>query len=163
MLKSRFFVGNTWALTRRVMSGRQLRFHPISSFAPPLPQRPRGSLALSSRAVGCGRSSSGRSAAGVPFEGHQARFSGYFAASVPFEGHLAHSAALSDVRHFFSTNDVVMREALQTRRMAPCHAMGLREGVLRDGYAPQASPARGAPQHRLTNNLRRICLSVFGG
>ena len=28
--------------------------------------------------------------------------------------------------------------------------MGLREGVLREGYAPQASPARGAPQHRLT-------------
>ena len=49
-----------------------------------------------------------------------------------------------------STNDVVMREALQTRRMAPCHAMGLREGVLRDAPAPQASPARGAPQHRLT-------------
>ena len=34
--------------------------------------------------------------------------------------------------------------------MAPCHAMGLREGVLREECAPQASPARGAPQHRLT-------------
>ena len=50
---------------------------------------PRASLALSSRAVGCGRSSSGRSAAGVPFDGHQERFSGYPAASVPFEGRIA--------------------------------------------------------------------------
>ena len=50
-----------------------------------------------------------------------------------------------------STNDVVMREALQVRRMAPRHAMGLREGVLREGCAPQASLIGGAPQHRLTN------------
>ena len=89
-------------------------------------------------------------AAGVPFDGHQERFSGFSAASVPFRGTPSALAALSDVRHFFSTNDVVMREALQTRRMAPCHAMGLREGVLRDGCAPQASPAGVAPQHRLT-------------
>ena len=89
-------------------------------------------------------------AAGVPFDGHQERFSGFSAASVPFRGTPSALAALSDVRHFFSTNDVVMREALQTRRMAPCHAMGLREGVLREGCAPQASPARGAPQHLLT-------------
>ena len=29
--------------------------------------------------------------------------------------------------------------------------MGLREGVLRDAPAPQASLAGGVPQHRLTN------------
>ena len=71
-------------------------------------------------------------AASVPFEGHQERFSGISAASVPIQGHQAHSSALSDVRHFSSTNDVVKRDALQVRRMALLHAMGLREGVLRD-------------------------------
>ena len=41
-------------------------------------------------------------AAGVPFDGHQERFSGYSAASVPFKGHQAHSSALSDEQDFLA-------------------------------------------------------------
>ena len=37
-----------------------------------------------------------------------------------------------------STNDVVIEVPLEMRRMAFRHAMGVREGVLRDASSPQA-------------------------
>ena len=48
-------------------------------------------------------------------------------------------------------NDVVTRGALQARRTTIHHAMGGREGILRDAPALQAALARGAQQHRLPN------------
>ena len=68
-----------------------------------------------------------------------------------------HQDTFGDVNasSFTSTNDVVIEVPLEVRRMAYRHAMGVREGVLRDAPATQAPLAGGAPQHRLMNSLWR--------
>ena len=43
-----------------------------------------------------------------------------------------------DASSITSTNDVVIEVPLEVRIMAHHHAMGVREGVLRDASAPQA-------------------------